>query len=1006
MTTHVPEPAMLANMKTTILAILLTVTSAFAQQATPIEKKLQQALFAEEGTRDLDAAIEAYHAVIKDYDSQRKFAATAIFRLAECHRKKGQEEEAVAAYQRLLREFPDETTLCRLAQENLAALGAAPGDAENLVPPSSEPAEIARIQKLVALSPDLINDPETGLLHQAATQSQLEVARYLIESGADVNLVAKGNTPLEPAAGGGHLAMTELLLSNGAELSERAFEWAVMNQRTAVLDKLLERLPDNRAGLLGDALQAAAERGRADYLKKLIDRGATPDHLGRAVNSGDLESVRVLLDAGAEPDDAAVVLAIRGTAVADAKSAGEIFDLIWEGSNRPALALRVALDDASDEELALKILESLDDIEGEDGLGTTPLGYVAYRCSPKLARAAISRGADPNAKDAAGNTPLFWAITSEPYSRSSETHQQDLVKVIDLLIRAGANVDEKRPDGDSLIAIIGRGGVMNGGTYRQPFIPDEATKLLLATGPDPQLNPDANLPEARNELVRRYATLRMDDRGEQVWKVTTRDRGRHAISSRPMRLSELLLGRYGPDQKIRIYPPGKTQAQVVDYQAIIEAGDPAADPLLALGAVVEIDPDHSAEAADHPEIYDFLQRAAAKRVTVSRGEHRWEGEARPGDRPPHVYDPSMRTVYTTTVQGLLSSIWAPVNSSDLTRIEITHSDGETSTLNLLADDMPLRDGDHITLYPLASASLREAIWISRESDLFLYPLGKRPTPTDGFPPLNLAEFLYVAFSNENFVLPRPDLDRITLRGSEGEVVSLDELVAKKGELATLAGGTIIEIPPLDAGDSTWTELAEPARQKLAKILARKTTFEIQGGSERQVKIGPQFYHFPIGDNGLRSIEPTATPGDDEFEILGLSAPTAIRKLGYVPTKSMEIRYAVKSSHENTSPAGPLPYLTVPHDGMPAMPIIGPDTRITIQMRGISTTSRTSRPPLPKRASSAQSRPPVPGSSNKSGPQVPQALIDALNKANADSQKKASGSTRARSRRVVLPPPNR
>ena len=34
------------------------------------------------------------------------------------------------------------------------------------------------------------------------------------------------------------------------------------------------------------------------------------------------------------------------------------------------------------------------------------------------------------------------------------------------------------------------------------------------------------------------------------------------------------------------------------------------------------------------------------------------------------------------------------------------------------------------------------------------------------------------------------------------------------------------------------------------------------------------------------------------------------------------------------------------------------------------------------------------------------LIDALNKANADSQKKASGSTRARSRRVVLPPPNR
>ena len=182
-------------MKTTILAILLTLTSAFAQEPTPIEKKLQQALFAEEGKRDLDKAIEAYNAVITDYDEQRKFAATAIFRLAECYRKKDQKEQAIAAYQRLLKEFPGEGTLNRLAQENLVALGGEP----SAVPAGestsdAETAEIARIKKLVELSPDLINDPNTGLLHAAAANSQLGVAKFLIEAGADVNLEIPSRT--------------------------------------------------------------------------------------------------------------------------------------------------------------------------------------------------------------------------------------------------------------------------------------------------------------------------------------------------------------------------------------------------------------------------------------------------------------------------------------------------------------------------------------------------------------------------------------------------------------------------------------------------------------------------------------------------------------------------------------------------------------------------------------------------------------------------------------------
>ena len=229
-------------MKTIILAAILFSFSCATHAEDSIDKKLQRALFAEEGTRDLDKAIEAYQAVIADYDTQRKFAATAIFRLAECHRKKEQKEPAIATYRRLLKEFPEEETLARLAKENLAALGAPLGDvqSEAATASESEAAEIARIKKLVELSPDLLNDPTTCLLHRAAKKSQRQVAAFLIDSGADPNLEAKGSpivkkeceiftTPLADAASSGHLAMVSFLLDRGAKMDESVFINAVAN---------------------------------------------------------------------------------------------------------------------------------------------------------------------------------------------------------------------------------------------------------------------------------------------------------------------------------------------------------------------------------------------------------------------------------------------------------------------------------------------------------------------------------------------------------------------------------------------------------------------------------------------------------------------------------------------------------------------------------------------------------------------------------------------------------
>ncbi len=85
---------------------------------------LQKGLFEEEANHNLPAAIQAYQTVIAQFDKDRKLAATAVFRLGECYRKQGNTNEAVAQYQRILREFADQQPLVELSRQGLATQGA------------------------------------------------------------------------------------------------------------------------------------------------------------------------------------------------------------------------------------------------------------------------------------------------------------------------------------------------------------------------------------------------------------------------------------------------------------------------------------------------------------------------------------------------------------------------------------------------------------------------------------------------------------------------------------------------------------------------------------------------------------------------------------------------------------------------------------------------------------------------------------------------------------------
>lgn len=100
-----------------------------AAAAPDLPTLLQQGVTEEEANRDLPAALRHYEALLQQFDQDRTLAVTALFRRGECQRKLGQTNEAITAYQRVLREFPEAKPFAQLSQQNLAALGVVDGKA-------------------------------------------------------------------------------------------------------------------------------------------------------------------------------------------------------------------------------------------------------------------------------------------------------------------------------------------------------------------------------------------------------------------------------------------------------------------------------------------------------------------------------------------------------------------------------------------------------------------------------------------------------------------------------------------------------------------------------------------------------------------------------------------------------------------------------------------------------------------------------------------------------------
>jgi ankyrin repeat protein len=214
-----------------------------------------------------------------------------------------------------------------------------------------------------------------------------------------------GTMALRDAARGGHQAVLELLLAQGADAKAQS-----STGESALLLAMESNLPGAAKGQ-----GTAPPRTRRDLARALLERGAAVDArnsrgetaLMRAVTQGDLEAVRLLLERGADPN---------------VKTPGGQTVLSDAACSDPALA-RLLLDQGADPQAGTALMRAIDCSRGETVAALLGRGAAAPADALTAAvrtgnrtviRALLAKGADAAAlpKDA-WNTLVLAAVQGQ-----------------------------------------------------------------------------------------------------------------------------------------------------------------------------------------------------------------------------------------------------------------------------------------------------------------------------------------------------------------------------------------------------------------------------------------------------------------------------------------------------------------------------------------------------------------------------------------------------------------
>jgi ankyrin repeat protein/CHAT domain-containing protein len=279
---------------------------------------------------------------------------------------------------------------------------------------------------------------ETGEtpLHVAASQGQAAEVLRLLQSGADVDArSAKGATPLHLAAANGHMAALALLLARDAAVNAKTKDgytplfFSVARKQVPVSTALLQAGADpDIANDFGETpLHAAASEGHAQLVSLLLAYGANVKGTDKqnaaaihfaASSPGYQPVVRWLLDHGADVNQATAegltplhLAAVSGNieVIRFLVAGGARLDST-DAHGRTPLALAAVSGNAAVVEFLAGSGASVDPVDTD---GATPLLRAMERPDtqvPRVVAVLLDHGANPNARNQEGLTPLLLAV--------------------------------------------------------------------------------------------------------------------------------------------------------------------------------------------------------------------------------------------------------------------------------------------------------------------------------------------------------------------------------------------------------------------------------------------------------------------------------------------------------------------------------------------------------------------------------------------------------------------
>jgi ankyrin repeat protein len=616
-------------MSTRILLILgFSLATLHAADPTPADR-LRQGLFEEEANQNFDKAAEHYRAVIAAYERQRALAATATFRLGEIARtrKTNDREAAAAAFRTVIERFPEQDELARLSRENLADLGLETADPEPPTSPDFEDAEIARLEELARDSPDLIDGAGSDgwrPIHHAAAKGHTRVLSHLLDQDVDPNglTVTERLTPLHLAAIHGHLGAVKTLLAAKADPNVTSdFKRSVESNRFPPLDQRA-RLVDgqwtaldlatlyNRRAVALALIKAGADLNRAGLYLLESENWPTLNTLILAIHLQRNDLARVLIDAGASMTAVGGKTPFTPLGMAVKSNPAMIAPLLKAGADptQPYTEKRItALHRASSSDLvepAKQLLEAGADARATNLEEATPLHWAK---STEMAELLISKGADPNAKDKSGFSPIDYVATRDEVGSNAA--------LLDTLLKHGASVADPR----ALLKRTSRAMlplVRERLVYPETHRPDA---ILLSVDKFPPIRLAPSPAHAGPSQPRRVI---QDSRGGHSAPVTLEVRP--SEESPPPSLAEVLSMGLNPGrnpQRLRVLRrSANDRFEVIrEWTPVSGTPVPADWPALEWGDIVEADISGHASSA-LPTIGDFADLIHDRTVRFRRGD--------------------------------------------------------------------------------------------------------------------------------------------------------------------------------------------------------------------------------------------------------------------------------------------------------------------------------------------------------------------------------------------------